>query len=742
MEDKISPTIESYKNKMKRLMYLYNPHIPQEDIEAIIDYSINKRLYNSEAGISNSYKRYIDPETQKFKDLFHEYTLLQIADYIKTRQPIVTSMGTMFRHHEEVPNPLAYTVQSFLDLRGEHKGEMFKYPKGSEMFERYNLLQSLDKIDSNGIYGALGMYTSLIYNVNVASSITSQGRSLISTATMFFESFLANNVKFGSVNEVLQFIDNVISERSLRIFKDYDILDQNVTLNDCFAKVILGCGWNWVPTWDEMEIIWNVLSHLDREDINRIYYKNNLYEFASNRKILRLVHNILHKLKTPLLNSLDIPEEIQEDIKYFGDLLMEYVYYRYMYIDRIDRCDNMIKSVVAISDTDSCIISLDAWYRFIAEQVDGQEFYIANNIELDENGKAKEAEYVKKYDYDFINEEVIDLGLQKIETELPGKKNIRYSIMNILAYVLDRASNDYMIEFCKRNNSVTDKSDKIGEHLLNRPCKVILKNEFTFDRILLGQVKKNYASLMTVQEGNLIPENKQLDAKGIEVFTKSTKTESTREALKKILLEDILKSPVIDQLQIIKDIIIFEKQILKSVREGSKEYYKPATIKALNNYEDPMRIQGIKGATVWNALKYGDDDLPGIDLNERNAVDIAKVKINRLTAENIKDTYPQVYANIINLFDQDDNQENAIEIKEEIDEKTGKKKKSKKDNRTYKGSIDAISIPKDTAVPEWLKEFIDYDTIVEDNIKGFPYESIGIQRLDKNHVNYTNIIQL
>ena len=153
MEDKISPTIESYKNKMKRLMYLYNPHIPQEDIEAIIDYSINKRLYNSEAGISNSYKRYIDPETQKFKDLFHEYTLLQIADYIKTRQPIVTSMGTMFRHHEEVPNPLAYTVQSFLDLRSVHKGEMFKYPKGSEMFERYNLLQSLDKIDSNGIYG-------------------------------------------------------------------------------------------------------------------------------------------------------------------------------------------------------------------------------------------------------------------------------------------------------------------------------------------------------------------------------------------------------------------------------------------------------------------------------------------------------------------------------------------------------------------------------------------------------------
>ena len=195
-------------------------------------------------------------------------------------------------------------------------------------------------------------------------------------------------------------------------------------------------------------------------------------------------------------------------------------------------------------------------------------------------------------------------------------------------------------------------------------------------------------------------------------------------------------------MQIIKDIIIFEKRIVNSVRDGSKEYYKPATIKGLGSYEDPMRIQGIKGATVWNALKYGDDNLDGIDLNERNAVDIAKVKINRLTAENIKDVFPQVYNNIINLFDQDDNQPDAIVIKEEVDPKTGKKKKSKKDNRIYKGSIDAISIPKDTPVPDWLKEFIDYDTIVEDNIKGFPYKSVGIQRLNKNHVNYTNIIQL
>ena len=49
------------------------------------------------------------------------------------------------------------------------------------------------------------MYTSLLYNINVATSITSQGRALVSSASMCFEMFLANNVKFGSLNEVVEF---------------------------------------------------------------------------------------------------------------------------------------------------------------------------------------------------------------------------------------------------------------------------------------------------------------------------------------------------------------------------------------------------------------------------------------------------------------------------------------------------------------------------------------------------------
>ena len=77
------------------------------------------------------------------------------------------------------------------------------------------------------------------------------------------------------------------------------------------------------------------------------------------------------------------------------------------------------------------------------------------------------------------------------------------------------------------------------------------------DRVLMTQVKKNYASLIAVQEGNLVPEDQQLAITGIECLTKSTKSESTKSALKKILLEDIMRADQIDQLKIIKDFAIF-----------------------------------------------------------------------------------------------------------------------------------------------------------------------------------------
>lgn len=235
-----------------------------------------------------------------------------------------------------------------------------------------------------------------------------------------------------------------------------------------------------------------------------------------------------------------------------------------------------------------------------------------------------------------------------------------------------------------------------------------------FKRVLLTKVKKNYASLQEIQEGNFVPYDKQLDIKGIASMAKSSIAESTREELKKILLEDILRATKIDQFKIIKHIAILEKKISDSIYSGSKDFYKPVTIKSLNTYEDPMRIQGIKGAVVWNSIKPDDDGLDKINLEERNAISVAKIECTKFTVEKLKDKYPEVYEKAIKLMATPE----------------------------FKGKIDAISIPLDVQVPDWVLEIIDYKSIINDNISGFVFDSVGIKTLGKKAVNYTNIVQL
>lgn len=571
----------------------------------------------------------------------------------------------------------------------------------------------MDKIDANGIYGILGMYTSLLFNINVSTSITSQGRALISSATMMFESFLANNVKFGSLDEVLVFIRNVCLEK--RTYDDSKIIDQHVTIENCFAKIIDSCGYRWMPDEEEMDIIWRTLNNLGQVDINRIYYKNNLYEFCSNTSIKKAITYIMKKLESPFFNSLKPPKEIQAELEEFAYILKEYVYYNKMIMDRIDRCDNMIKSTILVSDTDSCIVSLDAWYRFVLEIIKNEDLNIKRFDPIsvlqfykkDEFGdfiNLKDISPLKfeepEEHYDFVNDEIIEMQHAINPLVVYPQDYLRYSIINIMAYVIDVLVNDYMEQFTKNNHSWAP----------DKACKIILKNEFTFLRLLLTRAKKSYASLQAVQEGNIVPKDEQLDIKGIASMAKSSMSETTRDALKSILLEDILRADTIDQFRIIEKLSILESKIIKSVMDGSKEYYKPVTIKAISAYSDPMRIQGVTASTAWNALKS--TDLPGINLEERNAIDIAKVNLNVKNVDKLQ-KYPEIYENALKYLN----------------------------SPQSKGKIEAIALPLEVKAPDWLLDIIDYKTIVNNNISGFVYDSVGIVNLSEN-TNYSNIVQL
>lgn len=554
----------------------------------------------------------------------------------------------------------------------------------------------------------------------MAASITAQGRSVISTATMFFESFLANNVKFASLEEVLHFIDCVKSERKDRKFNDSVILDFPVSVDMCFAKIIRTCcDWRkgkikWVPDIEDAKIIYRVLKNSSQEDINRIFYKNNLYAFIDNSVIINAIRYILKLLKEPYLSPNRVPEEIQVELDALQDLMREYVYYPHMYIDRIDRCDNMIKDVCVISDTDSTIVSFDAFYHYVLDRVYMEDISILN-MELD--ARTEETYDVPKMErrYDFFTDEVIEKESNIKPFILIPQNNLRFSIINIIAYISGNLCNEYIELYTKHNHSWSPE----------RKCLLYLKNEFLFSRALLTPNKKNYATNQELKEGVILEQDikHSLDIKGLPI-NKSTLNDSAKAALQKILYEDILVTDHIDPALIIEKIAILEKDIEESLRSGEKKYFKPLSIKAYSSYEDPMRIQGIKASLVWNKVR--DPQLEAIDLDARNTIGVVKVQIDPSNIDRIRDKYPDVYDRFVELF------MDQTFFKPGISEDCSPKKKE----------ITTLAIPIDVDTPEWVSEFIDYKTIVNDNIGNFPVESVGIRRLGASNINYSTIMNI
>lgn len=607
----------------------------------------------------------------------------------------------------------------------------------------------------------VGLYVSILFDLNIAPSVTSIGRSLISSAILCFEGFLGNNVKFGSLNDVLIFIDNVRMEYHDWKYNDYEVLGFNgfISPEECFNKIMMNCGFKYIPTDQDMDTVWRIIQNCNQIELNRLFYKNNLYCFMDLPIARDLMVKIITEMKVPYIEPANPPKEIVNDLNALRDLLLEYVFYCHQYMDRMIRNKEMVKTVSIVSDTDSSFISLDAWYnyniqylkdydcpimhqqidvyKFLEEEKKRKDYFWADTetpewynatdnrlaiktLKVDSFGDIVDQSELAaieflddKKDYDFFSEEIINQRRAIDATKIIPQDNVKFALINIMCYILSSVINKYMIDFTKES----------GSYRGDAKCKINMKNEFYMSRIMLTDAKKHYASLQILQEGNYLG-NGVLDVKGIDCLTKSSTSKDTQKALKKILLEDMLTGNSVDQLKLIKDIAILEKTIYNDLLSGSKKYYKPATIKSMDSYENQgARIQGVKAAIAWNYVKC---DLPGFDLGDRNAIDVIKVNVNKDTLESIKDEYPEQYQKLCELIDpKNQNLADGLKVCD-----------------LFKGKLDTIALPKDLPVPEWLRKLIDYQEIITDNLGNFPVSSAGIGQFGAKKANYSNVVRI
>lgn len=302
---------------------------------------------------------------------------------------------------------------------------------------------------------------------------------------------------------------------------------------------------------------------------------------------------------------------------------------------------------------------------------------------------------------EFLTKNVVSVNDKLLSRNID---TLRFIGINMMCYFITNMVTEVLWKYTKWSNIPKDYRSLIN-----------MKNEYLFTRLILTDKKKRYIGSIRLREGKEIYPEK-IEIKGMD-FVKSSTREDTKKYFTKMVEDKILYADNVSIPEILKGLEDFEKIIETSLRKGEKNFLIPKSVKELEAYNDAFREQGVRGVLVWNYL-YPENP---IQLPEK--IDIIKMKlVTKEDVEKVKDVDPKFY-NIImkNIF-------------------------NNKNPKIADKGVQVIGIPRNVeTVPEWLLPFIDYDTIVNDNLKRFysVLESLGIETIKTSKKDYfSNILKL
>lgn len=541
--------LKRWKDKQYRMLSKAYPECSKKHIMEFLDNEIKINLQNPECYIDNNYLH------KKIKS-----TLLDIYDWIERTNPICAGHGVFFRNQHQVKSALGQMILKFLTLRKSLKARLKDFDPSSYEYATYDRKQGSEKVNANSIYGSFGAPTSFIYNPYTAPSVTATGQSLISTTCMAFENFVADNVRFNNLNECVTYIDNIINEEypSDSILPDVELIDAE--------KHICGKFYRYNAKYDDA--LHTILSQLTQDELNRIYYKNNLFEFSHIEVIMSLIRTILYKCNS-FTDPNNVPEEVSEELQLLWDYYNQYVFYNHSPVDRIQRLKNDKRKCVVTIDTDSNMLNLHPWTEFVFN--------------------------------DIIN----------VDPELStrDRDTIKFVTINIMSFVITAMMQTVLKKYCEDAHIPEDFHKYIN-----------IKNEFLFTRMILASKKKRYMSSVKLREGKIFSPEK-IDIKGLD-FMKSTTSTTVKNKYMQMVTKHVLHAETINPQGLLSDVSEFEKEITKSLANGEKDFLAPLSVKELEAYKDPFRGQGIRAVHAWNVL------YPDMSIELPAKVDIVKVRLD------------------------------------------------------------------------------------------------------------------
>ncbi|MGL6099514.1 MAG: family B DNA polymerase [Fusobacteriaceae bacterium] len=599
IEAENTPYMMEWKDKMYKALVLARPEMTTDMIVEVIDSEFREKFKNPKAFLYNNVK---------MKDIImaeknFSMGLLEVVEFIRDNKPILTESGCMFRQHSEQINPVAKVLWKWKAERNKFKKVSIKaFEEGDvDKYQIFDLMQSGKKVNMNSYYGASGLKTSVMYNLHTAESITLKGQRIIASSATSMDAFMSNNTPFMHIEEFFTFIDRVREQKySVDIMKLISHGDFIPTTKDIATKLYEGFHKNIKDRLSYSEI-YSIVTQLPESLQYKLYYKNNLYAVLLLNKVQEKLKTIMLRLEgwnmedgSFFIDPNEAPDCIRDEMEFMYIVCHDMVLFNHMTNQRVDRLKHEPRASVVTIDTDSNMLNVDPFYKFIK--------------------------------YVIMEEDTLSFDPDVF----------RFNAVNIISCILTRIINDVMYEFTITSN--------IEDHDMR--LLVNMKNEFLFKVFLTTDAKKNYVGLIELKEGTR-PKTPKMDIKGLQI-RKSSVNVHVRDELSDILEYDIMKADSMNVPSILRKITSVEHKIKESLLNGDKRFCTPGKVKDPRGYAKPLQQGGFRGYIVWNILNPDHR----IELPSK----IYTLKLNITKPAHFRDlevNYPEEWAKLQILFGDD-----------------------------------------------------------------------------------------
>lgn len=584
--------------------------------------------------------------------------LVDLCHWVDEKVPVVSGNATFYNQPEVLQSPTSNMLRSLKKARKSVKKEMFKYKPTDDKYQMLDLEQGNVKVIMNAEYGGSGAPTAAFYTKYSPAATTMMAQSIITIMAAFFEGFIGDNMKFFHINECIDWLNTICRK------------DDKIP------------NWVVIPTKDETKhrirshffmfdisdnpVISSYIDNCSDDELIYIFYANNLQTFIERHpKIQKIIMAILSKLPVYEASETEIPEAFKDkfgELEKYNDWVAKEIFLDpYTVPDIIkdeieDLVDLMTQFCYVDYLTPDSIVKLNNHYRNSVLLVDTDSNVL----------------YANRF---------VEFILNTIFPKETFSRSRIYNEMicvNILAAILNKPVGIILNTYGVKHNANEEARKELT-----------MKNEFLFRRFLLMQKKKRYASSIVLREGHIMIPYKT-EIKGLD-FIKAGVTDEVTKRFTKMLEKNILFSEELQLHELMRELKQFEKDIYRDLKTGGTRYLKPQSYKSEGAYKNPWSVQAFKAVAVWNAM-YPDSKIYSLD-----KVKMIKLIVTGLQDLNvIKDRFPVEYKLLSDNVFHSSNPD------------------------LVKAGMKVIAIPSTAKeTPEWIRDLIDYQTIISDVCSSF-----------------------